>query len=450
MSIYGALTTAVSGLAAQARALGAISDNVANSQTTGFKRVDTAFVDFVNAAGTRAHAPGTVIARTQQTNRIQGTMQAVENDTALAVSGAGFLPVARPLARGTADVNFDGTVFFTRAGDFRPDLNGYLVNSSGYALRGWPAQQDPATGAVSFDRVGLAPITVFPTAIAPVATTSLSVSANVPAEPVPGAGTYPLSLEVFDALGNPRRLEATLVHDTTVPNRWFLDIDAPGAAADPVAAGDRVVIDFGTGANAGLPVAMTYEGSGTTAPTTSTAVLPTAQAVGTDLAAIDITLDYGVGPQALRVSLGTFGRSDGLTQFASSGFELRDVSQNGAAAGSFVGASVTQAGDVVATYDNGRTRVMARVPVVTFADPDALARQDGQAFTATQESGQPLVQDAGAGGAGQLLASTLERSNVDIASEFTKLIVAQRAYSANTRVISASDEMLAETLQMRR
>jgi flagellar hook protein FlgE len=87
---------------------------------------------------------------------------------------------------------------------------------------------------------------------------------------------------------------------------------------------------------------------------------------------------------------------------------------------------------------------------VTFADPDALARQDGQAFTATQESGQPLVQDAGAGGAGQLLASTLERSNVDIASEFTKLIVAQRAYSANTRVISASDEMLAETLQMRR
>ena len=111
---------------------------------------------------------------------------------------------------------------------------------------------------------------------------------------------------------------------------------------------------------------------------------------------------------------------------------------------------MTQAGDVQVNYDNGQSRTIARVPVVTFNDPNALQRQDGQAFTATIESGDPLTQDAGTNGAGGIVTSSVENSNVDIATEFTKLIVAQRAYSANTKMVTTADELLQQTLDMKR
>ena len=107
-------------------------------------------------------------------------------------------------------------------------------------------------------------------------------------------------------------------------------------------------------------------------------------------------------------------------------------------------------GDVVVNYDNGQSRVLARVPVVTFANPDALQREDGQAFSATRDSGPGQVVQSGSNGAGSLVASAVEGSNVDIAREFTKLIVAQRAYSANTKLVTTADELLQQTLDMKR
>ena len=111
---------------------------------------------------------------------------------------------------------------------------------------------------------------------------------------------------------------------------------------------------------------------------------------------------------------------------------------------------VRENGDVAVSYTNGQSRVIARVPLVAFNDPDKLQRLDGQAFMRTAESGEARVTDSASNGVGKLVTGSLERSNVDIASEFTKLIVAQRAYTANTRVVTTSDEMLQETLNMRR
>ena len=118
--------------------------------------------------------------------------------------------------------------------------------------------------------------------------------------------------------------------------------------------------------------------------------------------------------------------------------------------GSFSSISTNSSGDISVNYDNGQSRPIARVPIVTFASPDALQRQDGQSFTATIASGAALTQDAGTNGAGNLVTGSVEQSNVDIAQEFSKLIVAQRAYSANTKLVTTADELLQQTIDMKR
>ena len=153
------------------------------------------------------------------------------------------------------------------------------------------------------------------------------------------------------------------------------------------------------------------------------------------------------------LNLGRFGSSNGLTQFSSgseSGLSVNSFDQDGIPLGSFSSVTTQRNGDVRINYDNGLSRVVARVPVTVFKDPDKLQHLDGQAFLRTTESGEARVVEAGEDGAGALSTNAIERSNVDIASEFSKLILAQRAYSANTKIVTTVDELLQETLNMRR
>lgn len=138
MSLFGSMTTAIAGLGAQARALGHVSDNLANSQTVGFKRVDTNFQDLVTQSGPGLHAPGSVLARPTFTHSVQGTIEQSQNPIGMAIGGQGFFSVAQ--ARGFVDglPTFDDRQFFTRAGDFRMDRDGFLVNGANYFLQGWP------------------------------------------------------------------------------------------------------------------------------------------------------------------------------------------------------------------------------------------------------------------------------------------------------------------------
>ncbi len=142
--------------------------------------------------------------------------------------------------------------------------------------------------------------------------------------------------------------------------------------------------------------------------------------------------------------------AQGITQFTGTDLVVRNLQQNGVPPGAFSGITVRGNGDLAVNYDNGQSRVVFRVPIVAFADADKLQRLDGQAFMRTVESGEARVTDVSSNGVGKLVVGALERSNVDIAAEFTKLIVAQRAYTANTRVVTTSDEMLQETINMRR
>jgi flagellar hook protein FlgE len=146
-------------------------------------------------------------------------------------------------------------------------------------------------------------------------------------------------------------------------------------------------------------------------------------------------------PQALAVNLGTAGQSNGLTQFGGA-FAVTRVDQNGLRFGNFTGITIDQAGIVTANFDNGLKTAIYLIPIATFPDPDGLAPQSGNVYLQTNQSGSFLMQQAGIGSAGQIASSSLENSTVDIAQEFANLIVTQRAYEANAKIITTSDQML--------
>jgi flagellar hook protein FlgE len=165
---------------------------------------------------------------------------------------------------------------------------------------------------------------------------------------------------------------------------------------------------------------------------------------------LSLNADFGSGAQPIQLNLGTYGLADGVTQYAGTEYSLRGLTQNGVPPGSYSSVTTQANGDIVVNYDNGQSRTIAQVPLITFNNPDQLQRQDGQAFTATIESGTPLAEQASTNGAGNLVTESIESSNVDIATEFSKLIVAQRAYSANTKMVTTADDMLQQTIDMKR
>lgn len=167
-------------------------------------------------------------------------------------------------------------------------------------------------------------------------------------------------------------------------------------------------------------------------------------------AMVTFTVDYGFGPQQISLNLGNFGQPGGVTQYAGREINVTQFVQDGAPRGQFKDVVFNDSGEVVVNYDNGRSKRVARVPVVSFNDPNSLQRQAGGVFIETQDSGKPNFNDAGNNGSGAIIANSVEGSNVDIADEFTKLIVTQRTYSANTKIVTTSDEMLQEVLNLKR
>ncbi|MDB5413153.1 MAG: flagellar hook protein FlgE [Rubritepida sp.] len=433
MSLFGAMNTAISGLNAQSRALGHISDNLANSQSTGFKRIDTNFTNLVTQSGQTMHEPGSVMARPDYTNSVQGTVEQSDNPLALAIGGQGFFSVAQ--SRGTSNglPAFDERQFYTRAGDFRMDRDGYLVNGANYFLQGWPVNSD---GTV--DRTTLDPVRVSQQVFNPIATSTIEMAANIPALDPPAtpadAKSFSTQVQVYDQLGT--RHAVTLTFSQTpgavgppatpgAARSWQMSI-----SPNPVGGAVSIPITFGTNGTI-----ETLDG------VTGTANTP---------AALDFAMDFGLGNQDIKLDLGRFGVAQGITQQAGTDFSLRTLHQNGVPPGSYSGLAIRENGDIAVNYDNGESRVIARVPLVSFSDADKLQRLDGQAFMRTIESGEAQVTDSATNGVGKLVVGATEGSNVDIGTEFTKLIVAQRAYTANTRVVTTTDEMLQETINMKR
>ena len=433
MSLFGAMTTAISGLSAQSNAFSNVGDNLANSQTIGYKQVGTTFSDYISVSNLDYNQSGAVVARPDYKNSLQGGIAQSDNPLNVAISGAGFFSVSKEDGENNGRISFSPTQLYTRAGDFKLDANGYLVNSTGHYLNGWT---EDAAGQL--DLTKLVPLQVGQSGYAPVKTSVASIAANLPATP---SSTNPVTtqLPVYDAVGTSHNLNLTWA-PTTTANVWSLSIQQDGATS-PLG---TVNVSFGAAGNPGAP-----EGTiGSVTPTGGAATTST-YATG-QKATVSVNADFGLGSQPITIDLGMFGGTDGVTQFAGSTYNLVSLTQNGVKPGSFSSVSMQKNGDVIVNYDNGSSRAVARVPLVTFSEPDALQREDGQAFQATKSSGNARTNQVSSNGAGALVVSSTEASNVDIATEFTKLIVAQRAYSANTKMVTTADELLQQTIDMKR
>lgn len=453
MSISGALQTSITGLNGQSSAIGFISDNVANASTIGYKKVESRFQTLVTQSSAQAntHSPGGVINQPFFANNSQGAIQQVSSTTSIALVGGGFMPVSKKNGQDqtTGLPTFETTSYFTRVGDFNQNNDGFLVNSSGYYLRGWPI--DPVTGVV--DSSATEEVRVSNLLDAPVATSVVEYAANLPSNALNTSGALPAtlpasSIQIFDALGNARTLDLTWTR--TGNNTWTLDVTATGAT---VSAFGPVTVVFGASIGATTTVAGpgTISSLGAADGTTASGGLVGSNATATnDDASLSFSLDYGSGGQQIRLDLGSYGNSIGTTQYAGDTLTLNNFQQNGVPQGNFKNLAIDQDGFVSVTFDNGNVKQFYQIPVAKFRDPTELDRVAGNAFVETPSSGAAVLSQSGASGAGDYVSAAIEGSNVDIAEEFSKLIVAQRTYSANARLITAADELLQETINIRR
>ena len=457
MGIFGALTTAVTGMRAQSYALENISGNIANSQPTAFKRVDTSFVDLIPDNIPSKQLAGSVVAMSRATNDVQGDIQNAPIGTFMAISGEGFFVVEKPASFTDGSPVFDGVQLYTRRGDFQTDKNGYLVNGAGYYLMGIPI--DPNTGNV----VGSIPqLLQFGSGFLPAnATTQIQYQANL--------ASYPL----------------TPAHDTSIPGSELLD--PADYSVDPTVAGTGTVVanDLTTFINntisggaittydiSGAPVNLQmrwakidsslYGGTNTWELFYQTNSTATGVQVAWRNAGVDYTFAANgqmspsiasvtlTGVVVDGVSLGNISvqhGSNGITQFsdANGNAQVNTLQQNGFAAGVLQSVAVNDKGRVIGTYSNSRTIDLAEITLADFNGTNALKRIDGGAFIATEGSGPPNYSASG-----KIIGSSLEGANTDIADEFTKLIITQQAYSANTRVITTSNQMVQDMLNMLR
>lgn len=407
-SIINAVHTAVSGLNSQSHAFSDLSNNIANSQTTGYKASTTSFEDYVTnneLANDGEALSDSVVATTRQHNDNQGMVTSSTNSSALAISGNGFFNVVQATGQSNESTPVLGSQqYYTRNGDFSQDKNGYLVNTSGYYLEGYNV--DSATGSLS---TSLDPIQV-PSTIAfrPTESTKLTMTGQLDGNPT--------SATAYDSKGNAQTvsLNWTQVDATT----WTV---TNANNADNTA---TVKFDASTGAIAS--VNGQSQASGSTA-----------------------SFDYEGSPQDMTVNLGTIGSTNGVS-IATDGATPSGVTtvSDSVTSGNFSGISMQTDGSVMATFDNGYSQLVAKIPLTTFADPNSLSAQNGQAYTATAQSGSPQINAVNTNGAGTVTTGSVEESTTDLTGDLSKLIVAQQAYGANTKVVSTADQLLQTTLAM--
>lgn len=428
MSIFGGMRSAVTGLAAQAQALGMIADNIANVSTVGYKRTSAQFSTLVTVSSTQtAHSPGGVQSNVLRGIDQQGLLEASTSSTDIAVSGNGFF-VVNDASDGS------GNTFFTRAGSFKPDKDGNLVNTAGYYLTGWPITNGVVsqTNVLSaFDVINVGNLTAQPQA-----TSSISMGANLSAEAV-STDTYDLAVQLFDQQGVSHTMTMTFTKTATA-RQWTLSATMANGLFDNGAAG-AATATLGT---------ITFNADGTLGTVAANAGITTL--VGDDL---QFTADYDSSTATttdqvdITLDLGTLLAADGMTNFAGANTP-NFIDQDGRQFGSLTGATIAEDGTVTVQFDNGISRDVYQVPLVTFNNPNGLAEKTGNVFLETTFSGTPTAHAPSSGGAGVIAPSALESSTVDIADEFTRMIITQRAFSANTRVITTADEMLDELVRI--
>lgn len=430
--VLRAMYSGVSGLRAEGEALGVVGDNIANVNTVGFKTQRALFQDVLGhsiLAGTSSALPGSGVRMADvQTLFTQGNLSNTGVSTDLALSGDGFFTV-----KGTVD-GIQGN-FFSRAGQFTIDNDGYLVNTNGMQVQAYEAYPDGTFAASASS------LRVPTSAIQPKITEMMEITANLDSKaPVPtvafdlaapeSTANFSTSMSVYDSLGNKHTLETYFVK--TADNAWDYHVLASGDDLNPPQPGVNVEVGSGN-------LTFTTEGALDTVTTTP------------------VTVDWGGGATAGQVIDMSFGTAiadggtglDGTTQFASPS-NVSSQSQDGYSSGEFSGLAVDGQGIVQGLYTNGEKLNIGQLTVAKFRSNDGLGRAGQNLWIQTRDSGEAALGVAGSGGRASVSSGALESSNVDLAEEFVGLIQHQRSYSANSKTITTADEMLQELINLKR
>jgi flagellar hook protein FlgE len=406
MTATALFNTSVMGMAAQASALGAVAENIANSGTVGYKDATTQFSTMLSSVQNGGDAAGGVVAETRIDVTAQGNTQNTNSKTDLAIQGAGFFVVA----------NDQGQTFLTRAGSFVPDSQGRLVNSAGYYLMGYSADDANSPSDVTgLDvlHVGLGKLIATPS-------TEGSLTANLPqgatvVDPTElpstnsASATYSAktSVTAYDNYGNPVKLD--VYFSKTSDNNWEMSVfDASTATA-------------GTG--------FPYSSGPLTTQSLS-------------FSATDGSLDSG-SPATISIPNGADLTLDvsKLTQLGSA-FSVSDPTINGNSAQAVSGLNVTADGTLNYVLTGGQTVPAFKIPLANVPSPSGLQAVTGNAFAANVNSGTTYVGSPGSGSFGGIASSRLESSTVDLATQLSNMIVAQRSYTANSQVFQVASEVM--------
>lgn len=412
MSLTGALSSAISALSAQSQSLSMISDNIANTSTTGYKTTSAMFDDLVTASSNAtSYASGGVTVSGRANITQQGLLAATSNATDIAIQGSGFFVVTSATSGGITS--------YTRNGAFSTDNAGYLENDGSY-LEGWRTDSDGnVVGNESASNLQAINTQVASTSGS--ATTKTTIAANLPSDAATG-DTYTSSMTVYDSLGAANSMQVTWTKTGT--NAWSASFADPTSTSDTTTA---------TGTASGT-IAITFNSDGSLA---STSPSPATVAVTgwTD----------GAADSTITMNLGTAGGTDGLTQYASGEttptVNVTSIDSDGLSYGKLSSISIGKNGVVDATYSNGQTIAIYKIAVATFADPTGLSAASDGLYSATVTSGNAALQASGENGAGTIYGSELESSTTDTSSQFSSMISAQQAYSAASQVISTVDKM---------
>lgn len=457
MSIFGAMRSGISGLFVQSQSMAMISDNIANVNTYGYKTNKAQFSTLVTSQSSPStYSSGGVQSNIRRNIDEQGLLTASSSSTDIAIDGPGFFAVTDGLSQNTTTGEWEvtGNVYFTRAGEFRPDKDGNLVNAAGYYLTGWKS-----SGANTFAQTNVfsafSGINLADQSASPVATDAVTVDANLNSQAATGA-TFDVPMQIFDKQGTRRTLTITYTK-AAAANTWtmagtvsggsWLDIDANNDGTT----GDNALISGTTSVGLGT---VTFNPNGTLAsitPSTAAGDITTVNANNQLVFSIDYddTLATTNDRVQLTVDMGTVNSGNGIVQYDGPS-TINDLTQNGKQFGSLTGVSINEYGVFTALFDNGETRELYQVPTVTFNNPNGLQPKTGNVYQQTDYSGLPIAHVPGTGGAGSVSGSSLEASTVDLATEFTDMIVTQRAYSASTKIITTADEMLDELIRAKR
>jgi len=402
-------TLALSGLNAASTDLNATANNIANTSTTGFKSSRTEFAELfaVSPQGTSNAQTGNGVRVSNVAQQFsQGSIEVTGNNLDMALSGEGFFIMSD-----------NGGLTYSRAGAFRLDNSGYVVNNQNERL-----QVFPVTATGGFNTGGLTDLRLVTNVSAPTATQNAQVLFNLPANATPptaaplnpaNANTYneATSLTVYDSLGAAHTATMYFVKTATA-NQWDASLYVDGTAV-------------------GAAQTLTYSNTGTlTAPAGGVMAFPPyVPATG----AAPLTLSFDVSP---------------TTQYGGA-FSVNAVTQDGYTTGRLIGIDFDSSGVVQARFTNGRSIPLGQVALANFSNAQGLQKLDNTRWSETFSSGQPLRGQAGAAGLGLIQSGALESSNVDITEQLVNMITAQRNFQANAQVISTSDQVTQTIINIR-